>query len=200
MNSLLRANTSFEREAIQYILTLQGKFATFCRSKNFNIDDFLDGEALRAFPDDLKPLMWDIQLAALSSNGSRQDDILFMYTLMRINQAKDLRILCDIYLTTSPSSWNELEKLIESQLGSPPPILVSDGNYNTPNKVFRTAKKSIGRRMEDYPKLLTGLFLPYFSDTEGTTDNIREIFLKYTGKEPKIDFLSTPGTWLEFAE
>ncbi len=197
---LLQANAPSEREAIQYIRTLQGKFATFCRSKNFSIEDFLSGKALGTFPNDLKPLMWDIQLAVLSSDRSRLDDTLFMYTLTRIDQAQDIRMLCDIYLTISPSSWNQLETLIESRLGSPPPVRVSDGEYNTPDKVFRTAETSVGHRMEEYPTLLTGLFLPYLSDTEIVANKIRGILLKYTGKEQGISVLATPGAWLELVE
>lgn len=60
VTALLQANAIAEQEAIQYIRNLNGPFATFCRSKNFSIEDFLTAEAVKAFPFDLQISMMEI--------------------------------------------------------------------------------------------------------------------------------------------
>ncbi len=67
---LLNHNEIERRKHIENIRTLDGIFAKFCRSKNFSIEDFLTGQAAKAFPLDMQLLWcegtsWSVLLKAL---------------------------------------------------------------------------------------------------------------------------------------
>lgn len=206
VTALLEKNVIAEREQIQYIRNLHGKFAQFCRSKNFSVEDLLNGNAVRAFPPDLKTSMEKMQtvldIMTWKMDKKTIEDVFFVFILATIDQAKDIRIVCDIYLYDSlPTSWETFRTQIDQRLALAPYIRVSNGLNSTANDVYTTADKYFGKREEDYPMMLTMLFLPYLSNTEPVITKINDVLFKYTGERGKFDpFHFPPGAWLELNE
>ncbi len=60
---LLEKNSFEEQRQIEYIRRLHGQFASFCRSKNFSVEDFLNCTVMMAFPQEWKTSIKSMQLA-----------------------------------------------------------------------------------------------------------------------------------------
>lgn len=185
VTALLQTNAIAEQEAIQYIRNRDGQFATFCRSKNFSIEDFLTAEAVKAFPVDLKSLMRGIlSVPGGPLKGARKEipieDILFVSTLNAIDQAKDIRLVYDLFFDSSPDSYREQ---IDQRLTLHPTIRISNGLPNTADSVVTTIEKYIGNVGPDhYLVTVTLLFSTYFTQPETVATKFDEIFFRYTGK------------------
>ena len=197
----LEKNTIAEQAQIQYIKSLNGQFAQFCRSKNFGINDFLNGEVVRGFPSDLRTLLREMQssLNFIVEEMDKKDmeDVLFVSLLTTIDRTKDVRILCDILLYDLPASYKILLRQIEQRLLLHPYFRVSSGTYSTSDEVHATAETYLGHREEDYPELFTLLFLPYFRNTETNIGIIDDILSKYAGEHREFDNSRFPlGKWL----
>lgn len=200
--TLLATNALVEQEQIQYLRTLHGTFAQFCRSKNFRPEDFLSGEAIRSFSPDLKASLERMQpmLEAMiwEMDKTTLEDILFVSILTTIDRGKDVRVVCDIYLYDSPpTSWEIFSQQIEQRLTLHPYVRISNGLKSTANDVYATADKYFDRKEQDYPIMLTLFFLPFLPETETILTKIDTILFQYTGEHGQFERLQfPPGAWL----
>lgn len=201
VNALLHKNSIDEREAIAYIRTLQGTFATFCKSKNFSLEDFLTGEVAKSFPPEWRNMLGQrTALWQTSVERSTLEDMLFGLILAIIDQGKDVEILCDIYIKTSPGSWKELKAQIEQRLDGQPVIRLSFGGYTSPDHIYRTLDNYFGSSLGDWPHTLTRYFVPFFQNTTENRALIQEAFTQYELAEREMDNLPPFGVWLEAVE
>ncbi len=205
---VLEQNAIAEREAIQEIRSLEGKFALFSRSKNFSIDDFLlYGWAVRAFPSTLKTAMQDMQimleLIYEKTDSKTMEDFLFVTVLTAIDQARDIRIGCQILLFAPPESYDAFLQQITQILKKHPTGRVSTGGVTTmPNKVFSTISRYSKPKAPDrYLRMLMSLFRPYVRDTETVRSRIDDVYFKYTSTHGAFEgFGFLPGVWLDMNE
>jgi hypothetical protein len=206
VTTLLKENNIAEQESLHYVRNLNGQFAKFCKGKNFHAKDFLNGEVARAFPQDLRKTMKDIQIMLLLTfkrmDRRTMEDFLFVSILTAIDHAKDVRILCDIFLAGLPASSKIYREQIDQKLALHPHIRISSGLENRSSEVTITASQYIGNlRPKHYPRRLTTFLVPYFSNPEVVAARVEDIYFQYTGKYGVFDgFVFVPGAWLELEE
>jgi hypothetical protein len=203
--ALLKNNEMAAYEAIQYIKNLNGRFAQFCKAKNFSVENFLEAEAVLSFPPDLRESLKNFRGSLDRVVGKMErlilDDFLFASTLTAIDQANDIRVWCDVLLYEQSGSHTIVREKIEQHLQAAPYSRVSSGNNNRAAEIFSTANTIKGENPEDYPEMLTVLFYPFFSNAETISAHIGTIFFQYTGeRENFTQYLPGPGAWLELVQ
>lgn len=201
--ALLDKNVIKEAEHTHYLLELDGTFARFCQRENFNSDDILSGKAMKVLPSDLQKQFWEIlsHFRALHEkmDESTMRDFLFAYTLFLIDQARDVRTLCEVFLKDPGFSLSMIDtRKIDKVLALyPRRRRVSTGEKNRGRWVFPVGSHCVGTRLHHHPKLLTDLFDPYFSDVEAIAAQHEGIFFWYneSGARDLSEFKT--GMWLE---
>ena len=186
----LQSNAIAEREQIDYIRNLNGQFAPFCRSKNFSIEDFLSGNAIKGVTRKMRFSIKKISdFPGITSEEANTEDVVFASSLIAIDQAKDVRILCDILLYDIPTSHDTFFEQIEQRLTLHPYMRISSGIYSTPDEVADTQIRYLGNGPNHYLVTFTMLFSAYFSHAETVAIKFDEIFFQYTGKQKQFSKL-----------
>ncbi len=200
VKAVFQQNRMDEREAIAYIRTLQGTFATFCHSKNFSLDDVLTGEATRAFPQEWRTRLG--QRTALWQTSVERvtlEDMLFGLILAVIDQGKDVEMLCDIYIAAPPDPKKnfKIRTQLKQRLDGQHIIRLSFGGYTSPDHAYRTLQKYVGSGQEEWAQILTWYFVPFFQNTADNRALIQEALTQYGLTERRINNLLPFGIWLE---
>jgi len=171
LKRLLTLNDIVEPEIIKYVISLDGKIATYCQQQNYPIEDYISGTVLGKFSEEMDDYTDDIKYAPplffAKFSKPLVADLLFVQTLKLIDQKRDIRLLTDIYFENGfPNNGKDLKNLIKLKLSPNQRIRISTGYKTTSNQVEDTLLAYV----EVEPSRSYGLgmtillFLPFLND------------------------------------
>ncbi|MCP4399362.1 MAG: hypothetical protein GY801_18925 [bacterium] len=207
VRALLQKNGVPEGEFILYIEELDGKFARFCRAKNFHPDEISSGSAARLFPPELKEMREtikpDLAITFKKMNADAIQDVLFVYSLLLIDQARDIRLISNMYLDIFEMNGLLPDRAsfiatLEKKMSSHPPRRISDGLPNTSRDIRSGAGKHRSDFLKNYPFTLTAFFIPYFTKTTDVVERLESLSSRYPdGLRIDDVWKRKTGMWLE---
>jgi len=205
LESLLHLNEFSESAAIKYAVSLEGKMTNFCRQQNYPLEIYTNGLILVELPEVIEMEFYPIKEAFLPQREpisvSQIGDILLTWTLIAIDEARDVRLSAQIYVARGgfPNTRQELAKIIKAELQNKDiRIRMTTGSLYEDFHVRDTLADYAEKDALDYGLTLTIMFYPFLVDNTLIPEVYQKAMkkLSYLFKKRIIKL----GQWLKFAE
>jgi hypothetical protein len=213
VTSLLAQNAIAEVEHAHYLLQISGRFSQYFYRQQFEAADILSGKAMRRLPSELRTLrtqMYGRINVPVKMDKKTLEDFLVVYTLAVINQARDIRMLWEVFRQENSfyftggieDHWGKLGKVL-SQSPYRSDLITREKKRAQMVVSSGTDCCDVPIHSGGYAARLLFNFLQYFGDMQTIATQHKDIFSWYCqSQDIKLeDVLSLEaGYWLEFDE
>jgi hypothetical protein len=195
----LQLNEIAEKPLIEFVVGLEGKIAKHCVKQNYPNSVYLEGLILKQIPTEMKDYVYDIlhrylEPIGVSLSQQQMADFLFAKALLAIDNARDVRLLSQIYFEGGFQFENKLlEKRLALELSKHERRRLGTRFKSSAIDVLRTLEIYMAFRPLNYGRKLTFVFLPFLKDFNSIED-------KYYPKDLWDRLGLQAGKWLTFSE